>query len=429
MTTTAGGLETAWSEWSQALVSTLFPGGLGPGQHFAFGQTTLMADFANADPQVANAEIFGVGDAVPAAAPNFVPAASLSDAYGFFLQRVASPALATALTNMAAANSAAQTAFNMPAKVGTQAPAGSLPPGTAGTGQALQATFLPAYELGAAFRTRYQEWQSLSARGQTRAGGVISFSSRVGGPDQLSGSGSPMSGFTEASAPLHALMLPSVSALAARPSSDPAAASPVPTPPAFFRVVAAAPAPATPHAALAGGAAQPAAFASGIAQAASEHSRPLALAADGSSGNFSLEVAFTGLGTFMIGPGRWFSDTAVRLFADQLSAADKALFFAAGGVLARRIYQVVIAFEPTVTLSFDDREVFQNARTALSDPQGDSVSIGPLSFDAKAVAPAGGAAPVCSDDVQTITIGPVPSTLPILLGAVSTDVVTFPPAP
>lgn len=428
MTTPEGGLETAWSAWSQALVSTLFPGGLGPGQHFAFGQTTLMADFANADPQIANAEIFRIGDTVPAAAPNFVPLASLSDAYGFFLQRIGSPALATAQANMAAANSAAQTGFNMPAKVGTQAPAGALPPGTGGAGQALQSTFLPAYELDSGFRTQYQEWQSSSAKGLTRAGGVISFSSRIGGPAGSSGFGSP-SGGPAGSAPMHALMLPSVSALAAQPSSDPAVSTLVPTPPSFLRVVAAAPAPVALQSTPGAGTAQPLASTPSPGLGTVEHSRPVAPAADGGSSNFSLEVSFTGLGTFMIGPARWFSDTAVRLFADQLSPPDKALFFATGGVLARRIYQVVIAFEPTVILSFDDRQVFNNARALMSDPQGDSVSIGPLNFDSKLVSSSGGEGPLYSDDVRTITIGPVPSTLPILLGVVSTDVVTFPPAP
>ncbi|GGC03110.1 hypothetical protein [Pseudoduganella buxea] len=415
MTTPTCGLDTAWSEWSQALVSTLFPGGLGPGQHFAFGQTTLIADFANADPQVANAEIFRIGDAVPAAAPNFVPMASLSDAYGFFLQRIASPALATAQANMAAANSAAQSGFNMPAKVGTQAPAGCLPPGPGKPGPALQATFLPAYELDAGFRTRYEEWQASSARGDTRAGGVIGFSSRLGGP-------------AATSPPMQALMLPSVSALAAQAPSAPAGAPQAPTPPAFFRVVTAVPAPAPllsmPGASLA----QPPGSSMGPAPGAVEHSRPVLLSADGGPSTFSLEVSFTGLGTFMIGPARWFSDTAVRLFADQLSPADKTLFFATGGVLARRIYQVVVAFEPTVILSFDDRQVFDNAKALLSDPQGDSVGIGPLNFHANVVSSTGSGGPLYSDDVQTITIGPVPSTLPILLGVVSTDVATFPPA-
>ncbi len=418
MTTPACGLDTAWSEWSQALVSTLFPGGLGPGQHFAFGQTTLIADFANADPQVANAEIFRIGDAVPAAAPNFVPMASLSDAYGFFLQRIASPALATAQANMAAANSAAHTGFNMPAKVGTQAPAGCLPPGSGGAAPTLQATFLPAYELDAGFRTRYEEWQASSARGDTRAGGVIGFSSRLGGP-------------AAPSAPMQALMLPSVSALAAQaPSAAAAAGAPQPpTPPAFFRVVTAVPAPASLLAAPVAATAQPPGSPMGPAPGAVEHSRPVLLSADGGPSNFSLEVSFTGLGTFMIGPGRWFSDTAVRLFADQLSPADKTLFFAPGGVLARRIYQVVVAFEPTVMLSFDDRQVFDNAKAVLSDPQGDSVGIGPLNFHSNLVSSSGVQGPLYSDDVQTITIGPVPSTLPILLGVVSTDVATFPPAP
>lgn len=411
MTTIEDGLETAWSEWSKALVSTLFPSGLGPGQHFAFGQTTLVADFANADPEIANAEIFRIGDTVPSAAPNFVPMASLSEAYGFFLQRVASPALAEAMANLAAANSAGPTNFNMPVKVGTQVPAGCQPSEPSPEGATLQATFLPAYELDTGFRMRYQEWQSLSARGQARAGGVIGFSSCLGG------SAAPLP-------QVHALMLPSVSALAAPPLPNAAAAPLVQTPPAFFRVIEPAPASSDPLP----DAVTPAASPPQAAQAADELARPVALAADGAPSRFSLEVSFTGLGTFMIGPARWFSDTALRLFADQLSPADKALFFAAGGVLARRVYQVVIAFEPTVTLTFDDPQVFENARALLSEPHGKFIGIGPLNFDSKLLASADGKGQVCSDDVRTIFIGPVPSTLPILLGVVSTDVADIPPA-
>lgn len=413
MMTTNGGLETAWMAWSEALVSTLFPVGLGPGQHFAFGQATLMADFANADPQVANAEIFRIADTVPAATPNFVPLASLSDAYGFFLQRVASPALAEVQANMAAANSAAQTSYNMPAKVGAQSPAGVLMPGSGGTGLAVQSTFLPAYELDTSFRACYQQWQGASARGDTRGGGVIAFSSRSGAP-------------ATAPAPLHALMLPTVSALAASATLDPAESLAAQAPPAFLRVAATGAAPSS--LARMPGSAQ-ALLATPVAAAAEiDSSRPLALGTDGGASDFSLEVSFTGLGTFMIGPARWFSDTAMRLFAAQLSPADKALFFGAGGVLASRIYQVVVAFEPGIILRFDDRAVFENARDALSGPHGGAVGIGPLSFDAMDAGAGGSAGPVYGDETQTITIGPVPSTLPILLGVVSTDLAAFPSA-
>ncbi|WP_425254412.1 hypothetical protein ACPJXG_12220 [Janthinobacterium sp. NFX145] len=82
-----------------------------------------------------------------------------------------------------------------------QSPSGLLPPGSGGTVQALQAMFLPASELDTGLRTRDQEWQILNPRAQTQAGGVTSFSSRIGAP-----SGSSPS--------MHALILPSVSTLA-----------------------------------------------------------------------------------------------------------------------------------------------------------------------------------------------------------------------
>jgi hypothetical protein len=377
MTPSTNGQDAAWLGWSRALVSMLFPAGLGSAQHFAFGQTTLLVDFADADAQIANAEVFRIGDAMPAATSSFVPSSSLSDAYRLFLQRANSPQLASALADMAAADSLSQSALNMPVKTGSEPPAGSTP-GTSGS--ALPTTFVPAYQLDAAFRLRYQEWQAASSQGLHGTGGVIRFCTT---PD---GSG--------AAAP--AL---SRSIVSAGGPTTPAA-----VPPPFLRVSPAVPAVGAPRVASVASVAVPVA--------------PLAAAI--TAGPISLEVSFTGLGTFMLSPGRWFNAAAVQLFAGQLSPADRALFFGVDGVLARRVYQVVVGFEPAVRLEFDDPQAFEAAVTHLGSPQAGSIGVGPFDFNAGTVDAAGG-------DTLAITLGPAASTLPILLGVVCTDVAN--PAP
>lgn len=386
MTTGQGGLEAAWAGWSRALVGTLFPAGLGNTQHFAFGQTTLVADVANADPLVCNAEVFRLGDAMPADSPNFSAAASVSEAYALFLRRVASPDLDDARTKMTAADAASPTALNMPIRQAASAPGAAPPPPT---------TYVPAYVLDSGFRAKYSEWQGSSIARRTRDGGVITFRSTI----------------AAAPPPTSAASIATTAARSMVSASAPAVSPPAPPP--FFRLLpddTAGP----PHVPMFTAAVPPMALAFATTNLAGPTAVPPAPATG--SGNFALEVAFTGLGTFALNPAGWFSKTAIALFKDQLSAQDQSAFFAEGGVLARCIYQVVLGFEPTVTLQFDDRLAFESARSLLAAPQGPSIAIGPITFDA------GAAASTDDDETQTITIGPTASTLPILLGVVSTDV-------
>ncbi|MBZ8140998.1 hypothetical protein CLD22_13935 [Rubrivivax gelatinosus] len=375
MTTKDNGLKSAWADWADALVATLFPAGLGAGQHFAFGQTTLVADFANSDPEVINSEIFRIGDSVPQPSPDFVPMGSLYEAYGFFLQRLSSPALASALAAWKDATSVSPSRFNMPTKIGTQAPAGTVPVGPAADPQG-STTYLPAYSLDAGFRGRYKEWQASSVAGRTSDGGVIRVSSAG------SAAGAPVLRSMKASAG------PAADAL-----------------PPFIRFHAPGVVAKTSMRDLAG------------PQAAA----PVATTALDS---YSLEVCFTGLGTFMLGPTQWFSDTAVRLFASQLTAADQVSYFGRQGVLARRIYQVVIGFEPSATLRFDAGSAGnRNAKPLLAPPPGASIGVGPLSFDSASLKSGTGG------DGTTLTIGPAASSMPILLGVVSMDLAHVDPVP
>ena len=172
------GTADVWQAWYDEFMRVLLPTGLGPRQHFAAGQTTLVVDFANPDPLITNAEIFRIGNTMPAASPNFARQGTLFDAYRLFLGRIDSEQVDDAKKSVEAANSQALNELNMNAKVGTIAPDGSQPQ-TIGDPSpplpsALRTVCLPAYGLDAGFRGKYQEWQALSAQGKSTAGGTIS---------------------------------------------------------------------------------------------------------------------------------------------------------------------------------------------------------------------------------------------------------------
>lgn len=357
-------LDAAWSSWGQALVSTLFPAGLSAQQRFAFGQTTWVADFVNNDVQVINAQLFGIGDAVPAPGANFAPLASLSQAYGYFLQRLPPALVPRELAYWQQAFSTTATAYNMPTRPGAQ-----VPPGAGQPGVPADTLYQPAYLLDSGFRSKYAEWQASSSAGRTDAGGVI----RVRG------------------APAGR-----ASALGAR------------------RLTSAPAAPALGFLKLRSGVAGLGALA---AESAGDAGPRRAAAGATVRDEYEVSVAFTGLATFSLNPAMWFNETTIRMLADELSPADQAKFFAPDGILARRIYQVVLGFQPSVTLTFPDPSAHAQAQALLLAGPGAGVDVGPLSFDASPARPP-------STSGSGITIGPTPSTLPVLLGVVSTTLAT-----
>ena len=333
----SSGLDTAWSSWGEALVATLFPAGLGPQQRFSFGQTTLVADFVNNDVQVINAQLYGIGDIVPATGPNFAPLASLSEAYGFFLQRLAAASVSREMGCWQQAISATATPYNMPTRSGAAVPAGM-----GQTGTPADTVYLPAYLLDSGFRAKYGEWQVASTTGRTDAGGVI----RVRSPSKSS----------------TALGAPGAAKVARAPA------------PGFLKLRPGLAASAALQVAAAGAAPAALVMPPGLA-AASRNPAGAAVADD-----YEVTVAFTGLATFSLNPAPWFSETTIRMLSDQLSPADQVKFFGPDGILARRIYQVVLGFQPSVSLSFPDPDTHAQAQALLQAGPGGGVDVGCLLY-------------------------------------------------
>lgn len=439
-----------WKKWMGAVQAQAFPNGLTDQQQFSAGSTTLNVDLGNGDPGITNYYVYGIGDVIPAASPAYSSAGGLLAAYATFLDWVdlgamvnpnlesqvnpATAALNTAQTNFnnvqvaaynaygayknvnpnpppfqawvqqnypsylnannaligasgaydeimikaygpgysvvqqarakvginGAQNMATQNPYNMPVKMGSVAPAGSQPVVIGGTNPVpannLFSAFAPSYSLQA-FSAKYAEWQQASVAGKNNAGASISISSSSGSYD-----------FDESgwSTSVDASLF-----------GD------------FFSF-----------------------FGGGSASGQKT-------SINTSSSDFSLAVDFTGFGTFPIGPGLWWDNGGlVATYHNRLKpgAPD---FFGDNGALARVPTQIIAGFQPTVKLKMTASD-YSNVKNSWQAQATASIGIGPFRIGSATVSTSGTKQDIKWDDASaTVTIGPVSSTLPILLGVVS----------
>jgi len=138
---------------------------------------------------------------------------------------------------------------------------------------------------------------------------------------------------------------------------------------------------------------------------------------DTSSTDFNMKVDFVGLAEFSIGPGLWWQGSLVADFKNSLKpgAPD---FFSDAGSLSRRASKIVLGFQPTVTIKMSAAD-YSRLKTSWQAEATVSGSFGPFSFGASSSAYAN------SDDIHyddasaSITVGPIKSTMPVLLGVIS----------
>ncbi|MGF6097585.1 hypothetical protein [Pseudomonas sp. 18175] len=440
-----------WTKWMGAVQATALPGGLGNGQQFSAGSTTLNIDLGNADPTIVNYYIHGLGDVVPANSPSYTAGGGLLSSYAVFLDSInlgalpnpnltsqlnlATTALNTAqtafnntmtqaiqqYTNFKAVGSApfpafstwvvqsypgyvtannqligaannldtlmvklygpgysvlqqartkvgingaqsliGQNAFNMAITSGSIAPPGSQPVVIGGTtpppASSLVSSLAPSYSLQA-FATKYAEWQANSVAGQTSAGATISITSSTA-TYNLDESGWGAS--TDVSL-----------------FGD------------FFNFSA-----------------------SGSASGQKT-------SIDTTSSDFSLTVKFTGFGSFIISPGTWWDSGAlVATYHNQLNPGS-ADFFGEDGALARYATQVVVGFEPTVILQMKSSD-YSNVKSSWEAQTTASIGIGPFRIGSISGSANGTKQDIQWDDASaSVTIGPVSTSVPVLLGVVS----------
>jgi hypothetical protein len=445
--------EDMWKKWMGALQAIVFPGGLADGQQFSAASITLNIDLANADPDITNYNIYHLGDVVPAGSPAYAPSSGLLSSYATFLDWIdlggsINPNLASQINLAAAALTAAQTnfnqvqaaayaqyllfkqisgdstvsfnawaaqqyptyqqalvalqgadsqynslmieaygpgfsvvqaarakvgpltgaqsitsqnAYNMKVKVGSIAPPGSGPvvlPGSTPPDPKsnLVSTYAPSYTLEA-FTTKYAEWQAASVARKNNAGGSITITqaSKTYNYDQFGWSASVNGSWL----------------------GD------------FLEVFGAG---------------------SSSGQRTSINT---------TSQNFSIQIDFVGLASFPISPGLWWDNCSLVSTYHNLLKKDAPVFFGDHGSLARVACEAVIGFEPTVKLTMDAND-YNNVKSSWQAQANLSIGIGPFRIGSAEVSTYGSKQDMRWDDASaTVTIGPVQSTLPILLGVVS----------
>ena len=142
---------------------------------------------------------------------------------------------------------------------------------------------------------------------------------------------------------------------------------------------------------------------------------------DTSSSEFSVDVSFVGVKAFSITPGTWYQNgSLLSTYKNKLKpgAPD---FFSDNGALARRASQIVLGFEPTITVKLSAAD-YSRLKSSWQTEASVAVGVGPFSFSGS------GGANSSKDNIQyddatsSIRIGPIKSTMPVLLGVVSSKV-------
>jgi hypothetical protein len=441
--------EDLWKNWMGALQATVLGGKIGKGQQFSAASTTLNVDLANSDPDITNYSIYGIGDVVPVAGPSYAPASGVLASYATFLDwidlggdqnpnldsqiNIAAEELNSAQENFnkvqekagtqfanylkihpgvvfedwagqnypayqeaynaltgadaqynslmiqkygagysvlqnarnkvsalnGAQNILSQNAYNMKVKVGTIAPPGSQKVLAGGDNPTkpdnLKSTFQPSYTLDSSFRQKFAEWQAASVK---KTGGKVSIS---------------------VSAKTQTYSYDQFGWDASIKASWIAE---------FFRI-----------------------FAEGSTSGERVNINT-------SNKDFSLSIEFTGLGTFGISPGLWWDHGSLISTYKKLKpeAPD---FFGETGSLARFPYQIVVGFEPTIKLKMEAND-YKETKKSWQAKATASIGIGPFRIGSATVSTSGKKEDINWDDASAaVTIGPIKSTVPVLLAVVS----------
>lgn len=440
-----------WKKWMGALQNTALPAGLGDNQRFSAGSTTLNIDLGNADPKIVNYYIHGLGDVVPANSPTYSAGGGLLASYAVFLDcinlgPVNNANLVTALNNAATALNTAQDAFS---NVQTKAFAAytnyknminpNAPPFqtwvtqgypsyiTANNnvlGAANQYDTLMVQIYGAGYSVLQQARTKVGVNGAQSLLAPNAFNMAVtsgsvaapGSQPVVIGGDTPPPASSMVSSLAPAYSLQAFSAKYAEWQ-----ASSVTIPPTVGATISITSSTASYNLDESGwsASANPSLFGDFFNFTVSGSASGQKTSIDTSSSEFSLSVDFTGLGSFPISPGLWWdSGSLVASYYDKLKP-NSPDFFGDGGSLSGFATQVVVGFEPTVKLQMKSSD-YSNVKSSWQAQATASIGIGPFRIGSVSGSANGTKQNMQWDDASaTVTIGPVSSTLPLLLGVIS----------
>jgi hypothetical protein len=136
---------------------------------------------------------------------------------------------------------------------------------------------------------------------------------------------------------------------------------------------------------------------------------------------FSFKVEYTGTGLFPVASNLWFDPSIIRNYGGKLRTGAPDFFNQASGSLARAPAQVLIGFEPKLTLSLSNTD-YSTFQSQFQESATVAVKFGPFTIGSATES-------VYSDkssmqfhsDSSTVTVDPVKSTLPMVLGVICAD--------
>ena len=438
-----------WSMYGQQILKFAAPDFDPSKQQFSMASSTLSVDLGNADPAVVNGYIYNLGNTIPSPSPSYMPGSALFTSYQRFLDAIdlqgdTNPNVDSQI-NIAASNmNAAQNNF---ISVQTNAITAwtaykAVVPGISFSDYVTQqyTTYVQAKN---ALDATTSAWQQLMTQKYGQGYEIIAnarnrLSPTGGASDILSANSYNMAVKTGAAAPAGSVPVlpgstPPPASSALIPSFDPAFAlqsfasvyqqwqanSAGKAPPAVSVVVDGSAA-SSSWSDMGWTSESAGLFAYGFfdvwGETSSSSDTQTSFAMDSS---FHMQIDFVGLNTFTLSPGGWFDLGIVNSYRNQLLPNSPDLF-SPGGALARVPYQAVIGFQPSITLSMS-QENFSTFQSTFQSQTTAGMGFGPFVVGETHSSTYANKSGVAFDaQSATVTVSPPPSTVPVLLGVIST---------
>ena len=440
-----------WQKFYQSLAQLV----AGPGafdsntQAISFAGNTLLIDVADADPAISNMNIFSCGNVLPAWSPNYTPRGGLLSTYATFLDNInlggsINPNLQSQINEAAGAMNASQTNFfTVQGQALTNWQQAKQINPNLDFNTFIQTQFPVYIQAKNDLLAKTSAWQSLMTQAYGAGYEVIaaarnkcSATSGAASIDMQTPYNMPVKSGATAPAGSGAAVLPGQT----------------PTPPPSALVSSFAPAyglqgfttlfqewqtksvnnvqDAGPIVVSGSSSAQDWTNYGWAASAAASFTDFFSFSVGGSASNqtqtvntqssqFSIDVHFTGLQAVPINPGQWYDGGIVETFKSKLLPSAPQ-FFGQGGSMGLLPTSLIVGFEPTITLQLEnsDYNSFKNSYQAQATA---SLNIGPFSIGKASFSTYGDKGNInFNDQKNSIVIGPVKSTLPLLLGVIST---------
>ncbi|WP_347921754.1 hypothetical protein [Pontimicrobium sp. SW4] len=442
--------EQVWAKFYEKLVQTAVPNFDKTKQVVSVSGTTLSADIVNADPDISNANIYNIGNLLPAASASYAPGGDLITSYALFLQNIdlggnTDPAL-VAKINVASANvNSNQSNFT---KVQSEAYTQystyktTINPGYTGDFDTWANANYPVYASAkSSLNGAIADYDGLMV--EAHGAGYSIIEAAEAAVSSITGAKS-LTSKNSYNMPVKVGSVAPAGGTPVLPGQDPAA--PVSSLTSTFR----------PAFSVGGGLnkvlsawqtesvnknfpvsfslsgnfadgnyrdfgwseAVSASYRSWFSVKVNQQASYQSVNQDWKQSSFDCKISFNGVQSFPINPSaNWFSSGIIQNFKDKLLKSSPQ-FFGDGGSLNIIPSSIILGYGLKITITVDNAS-YTSLKTAFQQSASVSVGIGPFSFSGSESSHLNTSSFTYNDDSNTIEINPGPTNVPFLLGVVS----------